>query len=57
MHGVVHGVAVAQGYNAFGVFGVSPTDINTTFKGLKEKGFAVGSLELSNPYRMEHANP
>ncbi|CAB4342875.1 MAG: substrate-binding domain-containing protein [Actinobacteria bacterium] len=34
----------AQGYNAFGLFGVSPTDINTTFKGLKEKGFAVGSL-------------
>ena len=27
----------AQGYNAFGLFGVSPTDINTTFKGLKER--------------------
>jgi ribose transport system substrate-binding protein len=34
----------AQGYNAFGIFGVSPTDINTTFKSLKSKGFAVGSL-------------
>ena len=34
----------AQGYNAFGLFGVSPTDINTTFKNLKSKGFAVGSL-------------
>lgn len=34
----------AQGYNAFGIFGVSPTDINTTYEGLKSKGFAVGSL-------------
>jgi ribose transport system substrate-binding protein len=34
----------AQGYNAFGVFGVSPTDINSTFEDLKSKGFAVGSL-------------
>lgn len=34
----------ANGYNAFGVFGVSPTDINTTFKTLKSSGFAVGSL-------------
>ncbi|WP_028051229.1 substrate-binding domain-containing protein [Cellulomonas sp. URHD0024] len=34
----------AQGYNAFGIFGVSPTDINTTFKTLKDQGFAVGSL-------------
>lgn len=34
----------AQGYNAFGIFGVSPTDINTTFQNLKSKGFAVGSL-------------
>ena len=34
----------AQGYTAFGVFGVSPTDINTTFENLKSKGFAVGSL-------------
>ncbi|NUW32357.1 substrate-binding domain-containing protein [Nonomuraea sp. SMC257] len=34
----------AQGYNAFGVFGVSPTDINTTFGDLKSKGFAVASL-------------
>lgn len=34
----------AQGYNAFGIFGVSPTDINTTFEKLKANGFAVGSL-------------
>lgn len=34
----------AQGYNAFGIFGVSPTDINTTFESLKAKGYAVGSL-------------
>ena len=34
----------AQGYNAFGIFGVSPTDINSTFEDLKAKGFAVGSL-------------
>jgi ribose transport system substrate-binding protein len=34
----------AQGYNAFGIFGVSPTDINSTFEDLKSKGFAVGSL-------------
>jgi ribose transport system substrate-binding protein len=34
----------AQGYNAFGIFGVSPTDINATFSDLKSKGFAVGSL-------------
>lgn len=34
----------AQGYTAFGIFGVSPTDINTTFESLKSKGFAVGSL-------------
>jgi ribose transport system substrate-binding protein len=34
----------AQGYNAFGIFGVSPTDINTTFGNLKSKNFAVGSL-------------
>jgi len=34
----------AQGYNAFGLFGVSPSDINTTFSNLKSKGFAVGSL-------------
>ncbi|WP_214319425.1 sugar ABC transporter substrate-binding protein [Nonomuraea sediminis] len=34
----------AQGYNAFGIFGVSPTDINTTFADLRGKGFAVGSL-------------
>lgn len=33
----------AQGYNAFGVFGVSATDINTTFDMLNED-FAVGSL-------------
>jgi ribose transport system substrate-binding protein len=34
----------AQGYTAFGIFGVSPTDINTTFARLKENGFAVASL-------------
>jgi ribose transport system substrate-binding protein len=34
----------AQGFNAFGIFGVSPTDINTTFSNLKGQGFAVGSL-------------
>ncbi|MGG7466439.1 sugar ABC transporter substrate-binding protein [Plantibacter sp. YIM 135347] len=34
----------AQGVNAFGIFGVSPTDINTTFKSLKDQGFAVASL-------------
>lgn len=39
----INGLA-AQGYNAFGIFGVSPTDINTTFDSLKSEGFAVGSL-------------
>ena len=34
----------ARGYNAFGVFGVSPTDINTTFSDLKSQGFSVASL-------------
>jgi ribose transport system substrate-binding protein len=34
----------AQGYNAFGVFGVSPENINSTFEDLKRQGFAVGSL-------------
>jgi ribose transport system substrate-binding protein len=34
----------AQGYNAFGVFGVSPDNINSTFEDLKRQGFAVGSL-------------
>ncbi|KUJ63974.1 sugar ABC transporter substrate-binding protein [Streptomyces albus subsp. albus] len=34
----------ARGYNAFGVFGVSPTDINITFADLKSQGFAVASL-------------
>ena len=34
----------AQGFTAFGIFGVSPTDINTTFGNLKGQGFAVGSL-------------
>ena len=34
----------AQGYNAFGVFGVSPTDINSTFSDLKSKGYTVASL-------------
>ena len=35
---------VANGYNAFGIFGVSPTDINTTFKTLKDAGVSVASL-------------
>ena len=34
----------AQGYNAFGIFGVSPTDINSTFADLKSKGLTVASL-------------
>lgn len=34
----------AQGYNAFAIFGVSPTDINTTFSDLKDKEYSVGSL-------------
>lgn len=34
----------AQGTNAFGIFSVSPTDINTTFTKLKDQGFAVASL-------------
>ncbi|MFE4798280.1 substrate-binding domain-containing protein [Streptomyces sp. NPDC056708] len=34
----------ARGYNAFGVFGVSPTDVNTTFADLKSQGFSVASL-------------
>ena len=33
-----------QGHNAAGVFGVSPTDINSTFADLKGKGLAVASL-------------
>ena len=35
---------VANGYNAFGIFGVSPTDINATFKKLADAGVAVGSI-------------
>lgn len=35
---------VANGYNAFGIFGVSPTDINSTFEKLKDAGVAVGSI-------------
>lgn len=34
----------SQGYNAFGVFGASPTDINSTFSDLKAKGLSVASL-------------
>jgi ribose transport system substrate-binding protein len=34
----------AQGYNAFGIFGVSPENINSTFADLKRQGFPVGSL-------------
>jgi len=32
----------AQGYNAFGIFGVAPENINTTFDNLKKQGFHVG---------------
>lgn len=35
---------VANGYNAFGIFGVSPTDINSTFKKLTDAGISVGSI-------------
>jgi ribose transport system substrate-binding protein len=35
---------VANGYNAFGVFGVSPTDINSTFQNLKQNGIATAAL-------------
>ncbi|MCS5735284.1 sugar ABC transporter substrate-binding protein [Herbiconiux daphne] len=35
---------VANGYNAFGVFGVSPTDINSTFDNLKQSGIATAAL-------------
>jgi ribose transport system substrate-binding protein len=34
----------AQGYNAFGIFGVSPENINSTFEDLKRQGYPVGSL-------------
>ncbi|WP_424534970.1 sugar ABC transporter substrate-binding protein [Sphaerisporangium viridialbum] len=34
----------AQGYNAFGIFGVSPENINATFDDLKKQGFWVASL-------------
>jgi ribose transport system substrate-binding protein len=34
----------AQGYNAFGVFGVSPAAINSTFQHLESAGFTVASL-------------
>jgi ribose transport system substrate-binding protein len=34
----------AQGYNAFGVFGASPDNINSTFGDLKRQGFQVASL-------------
>jgi ribose transport system substrate-binding protein len=34
----------SQGYKAFGVFGVSPTDINSTFIDLKARGAMVASL-------------
>lgn len=35
---------VANGSNAFGIFGVSPTDINSTFKKLKSAGISTVSL-------------
>ncbi|MEU4155271.1 substrate-binding domain-containing protein [Actinoplanes sp. NPDC026670] len=34
----------AQGYNAFGIFGVAPENINSTFEDLKRQGFPVASL-------------
>ena len=34
----------AQGYNTFGIFGVAPENINTTFDNLKKQGFHVASL-------------
>jgi ribose transport system substrate-binding protein len=34
----------AQGYNAFGIFGVSPDNINSTFQDLERQGFQVASL-------------
>ncbi|GAA4613032.1 sugar ABC transporter substrate-binding protein [Actinoallomurus liliacearum] len=34
----------AQGYNTFGVFGVAPENINTTFGSLKRQRFHVASL-------------
>jgi ribose transport system substrate-binding protein len=34
----------AQGYNAFGIFGVSPDNINSTFTDLEKQGFQVASL-------------
>src|SRR5258706_10283437 len=34
----------AQGYNAFGIFGVSPDNINSTFEDLKRQGYPVASL-------------
>jgi ribose transport system substrate-binding protein len=34
----------AQGYNAFGIFGVAPENINATFDNLKRQGYHVGSL-------------
>ena len=34
----------SQGFNAFGIFGVSPDTINTTFEDLRDQGFYVASL-------------
>jgi ribose transport system substrate-binding protein len=34
----------AQGYNSFGIFGVSPDNINSTFTDLERQGFTVASL-------------
>ena len=36
----------AQGYNAFGIFGVAPENINTTFDNLKKQGFHVALAGL-----------
>jgi ribose transport system substrate-binding protein len=46
----------ARGYNAFGIFGVSPTDINTTFADLKSQGFAVASLASCPAGRTDEAD-
>ena len=34
----------AQGYNAFGIFGVSPENINATFEDLNRQGYPTASL-------------
>jgi ribose transport system substrate-binding protein len=46
----------ARGYDAFGIFGVSPTDINSTFADLKSQGFAVASLGSCPAGRTDEAD-